>query len=284
MDLGTLVARRGGVVRRSELLAAGFPRRAIDTAVDAGVLTRPFPGVLSVPGASRDEQCAAYFRGRPTCVTALEQYGVRLLAKPSGPHVEVAASGPSSGARLARENHVRLHRSREFVPGHGPVSVARALDMMSRCGTVVSQLVALDHALGMRLIRASDVEDFSLTSLRDRVWLRRHADPASESVPETCARAALQAAGLRVESQVALGGGKRADFLVEGRLFVEIDGQAYHSGSKQFDADRRRDRRLSARGFRVVRFTYADAVYRREKLVADVVAVLAAPVRGVARL
>jgi len=41
---------------------------------------------------------------------------------------------------------------------------------------------------------------------------------------------------------------------------VEVDGFAYHSSREAFERDRRRDARLQAAGYRVVRFTYRQIV------------------------
>ncbi|MFW2512305.1 endonuclease domain-containing protein [Demequina sp. SO4-13] len=87
---------------------------------------------------------------------------------------------------------------------------------------------------------------------------------------ETCARIALRAAGLQVQSQAVFPGVGRVDLLVEGRLVVECDGREYHSDPRAFAKDRARDRELVAQGLDVLRFPYADTVYRPERVVSDV--------------
>ena len=67
------------------------------------------------------------------------------------------------------------------------------------------------------------------------------------------------------------------DLLVEGRVVVELDGFAYHSGRREFDEDRRRDRELALQGYVVLRFTARDVLDDRDRLVATVRAALAAP-------
>ena len=47
----------------------------------------------------------------------------------------------------------------------------------------------------------------------------------------------------------------RLDFLVNGTLAVEVDGQRYHNNSQAFTRDRTRDQELMLRGYSVVRFT-----------------------------
>ncbi len=87
---------------------------------------------------------------------------------------------------------------------------------------------------------------------------------------------ALTGAGLEVVCQPSIGGLQRADFLVEGLVYVEIDGYAHHSDRYQFEVDRARDRTLLAQGRPVLRFTYRDAVMDPDRLVADVLKALAA--------
>lgn len=48
----------------------------------------------------------------------------------------------------------------------------------------------------------------------------------------------------------------RVDFVIGERLVIEVDGAAYHTDPVKFEADRRRDARLSARGYRVLRFSH----------------------------
>lgn len=49
------------------------------------------------------------------------------------------------------------------------------------------------------------------------------------------------------------------DFLWRGpRLIVEVDGYAFHDSTQSFRNDRRRDAELTAAGYRVLRFTWAD--------------------------
>jgi very-short-patch-repair endonuclease len=46
------------------------------------------------------------------------------------------------------------------------------------------------------------------------------------------------------------------DFVIGERLVIEVDGAEYHTDPVRFEADRRRDALLSARGYRVLRFSY----------------------------
>ncbi|WP_144268115.1 endonuclease domain-containing protein [Demequina sp. NBRC 110055] len=276
MDPVRAVMRLGGAARRGTLLAQGVTRRAIDAAVRDGALCRPFTGVLALPHAYPYAAQACYFDARVSCVSAVRAHGLRLLDPAEDLHLEIAAArGGTASESKAREGVV-LHRTRSHRQGSRIVPVARALDMMSHCVSPLAQLVAIDHALARGDLRRSEMADFTVTPLTTRRWLEHAAEPGAGSVPETCARVAMRAAGLHVEVQASLGNGKRADFLVEGVLYVEIDGKSYHSDPGQFTEDRRRDRRIVAEQKSVIRFAYADAVYHPDRLVADVLACLEA--------
>lgn len=47
------------------------------------------------------------------------------------------------------------------------------------------------------------------------------------------------------------------------RVVAEVDGYAFHASARSFAADRQRDAELTAAGYRVLRFTWADLVERR---------------------
>jgi very-short-patch-repair endonuclease len=58
---------------------------------------------------------------------------------------------------------------------------------------------------------------------------------------------------------------------------VEIDGWAYHTTPDQFRADRQRQNRLVAAGWRVLRFTWHDVTERPADVVATIATLLAQP-------
>jgi very-short-patch-repair endonuclease len=70
----------------------------------------------------------------------------------------------------------------------------------------------------------------------------------------------------------------RADFaLPNRRVVVEIDGFEFHSDKARFIADRRRQNLMVNEGWRVLRFTPADLVLRREEVIAEVRTALRLP-------
>lgn len=65
----------------------------------------------------------------------------------------------------------------------------------------------------------------------------------------------VDGAGVELRVQVPIAGFK-ADFTLSGCLAIEVDGAIWHDGSPlNAERDRRRDRALLARGWRVLRFS-----------------------------
>jgi very-short-patch-repair endonuclease len=83
-------------------------------------------------------------------------------------------------------------------------------------------------------------------------------------------------AGLRVETQVYIDGVGWVDFLIEGRIVVEIDGLEFHLSPKQFAKDRQRDNAAAGHGLRTLRFTYDDVIRRPEHMIVAIRAALGA--------
>ena len=55
----------------------------------------------------------------------------------------------------------------------------------------------------------------------------------------------------------------------EQRVIVELDGHATHSPAYAFEADRARDRRLEAAGWRVIRLTWRQLEQEEDLVEAD---------------
>jgi very-short-patch-repair endonuclease len=69
--------------------------------------------------------------------------------------------------------------------------------------------------------------------------------------------------------------GRQRDFVWRReRLVVEVDGYAYHSSREGMRRDRRRDRELTARGWRPVRFTFEEVAFDPAQVSAEVASLL----------
>ncbi len=260
-DVVAALAARGGVARHADL-ARGLPRRALAEAVGRGVVTHLPGGVYLLPGTPRPLVTAAVHNSVLTCVSAAQHHGLAVLVPPEVPHVAVPRTRGAT-ASLVREQFPAV-RHRDDAAGRSARAVASVPDALARmllCLPAAEALVGLDSALNMgRTTLAAVARALPAKAPAHRRLLLRLADGRAASPAETLARLALRGAGLRVKVGEPVTDVGFVDLLVEGRIVVELDGFAYHSGRREFEADRRRDRELVARGFVVLRFTYADVV------------------------
>ena len=92
---------------------------------------------------------------------------------------------------------------------------------------------------------------------------------------ESILRQRLTARGHVVEQQVTVPGVGRVDARVDGQLYVEVDGFAFHSDRAAFERDRTRDTGLALVGARRLRFPARDVLVDPDAVVATIEAVLA---------
>ena len=283
-EIARRVAALGGAARRQDILRSSGDARALDRSLDSGSLIRVARGVYGLPGCSAEVTAAAVHGAAVGCISAAALAGIALLNRPEQPHLSVPAGRGTSRSGLRDAAEATLHRE-SWVPagrrrGVAVSPVGRALARMVLCCPVPDSVVALDSALRQRLTTTAAVSALLPrgADLSARVALAL-ADGRSRSPLETVARLSLRAAGLRVEAGVVVPMVGEVDLVVEGRVVVELDGFAYHSGRREFDDDRRRDRELAPQGFIVLRFTARDVLYGDGRLVATVRAALAAPRR-----
>jgi very-short-patch-repair endonuclease len=102
----------------------------------------------------------------------------------------------------------------------------------------------------------------------------RRIDASSQSLVETIARETFRSAGLQVESQRRFDRVGRVDLWVEGKVVVELDGQEFHSGQRDFVEDRRRWNELTLQQVWVLRFPAAAVLRSPERVLAQVQAML----------
>lgn len=97
--------------------------------------------------------------------------------------------------------------------------------------------------------------------------------PRADSLLEVLANTAFQRAGLRVRRHVEIPGVGEVDFLIEGILVVETDGES-HLQPRQVKKDRGRNNATMVAGYLFLRFGYDFVVHHPERMMAQVLAVL----------
>jgi very-short-patch-repair endonuclease len=251
--IASLATRPHGIFTTAELEAAGVARASIVDRVRAGRLHRLHRGVYSIVPFHLQRVEGRWIAAVRACGdgAALSHRSAAALwemrAVPSGPvHVSV----PTTAGRRRREG-IGIHRSstlgrpgqmtvRKEIPVTTP---ARTLSDLRRTLPKQQYLAALRRAerrgLDTGPHRYPDDPEPSEIERRMLALCRRHSLP------------------LPLTQQII--GPYTIDFLWPlANLIVETDGWEIHRTRSAFESDRSRDAWLTARGYRVVRFTWGQ--------------------------
>jgi hypothetical protein len=260
-----LAARQHGVVSRDDVRGIGFSDGMITGRVAAGRLHRLHRGVYAVGhmlvnGRARWLAATMATQGVLSHRSAAALWGIRPTA---AARIDVTVSH-TSGVRSTAA--IVVHRSRRPVattvregipvttPGQTRADLATALPRraLERAAEMAEALrlhvdVPDDHPGAKRLAEAT-AHDLSTTT----------RSPLEDAFLELC-----DDHGVPRPLVNAVVEGHEVDFCwPETRLIVDTDGYQHHGMRAAFERDRARDARLTARGWRVLRFT--DAHVRRE--------------------
>ena len=126
---------------------------------------------------------------------------------------------------------------------------------------------ALERMIELRIFDAAELEAV-LTRHKGRRGAGRLRDAVARLRPEAAAtRRELERRALKLFGESGLAS-PRVNALVEGsevdltwperRVVVELDSHAFHTSPRAFERDRRKSADLEARGYRVLRFTWAQ--------------------------
>lgn len=267
-----------GVVSRTQLLDAGLSSRQIERRLTAGRLLRLHRGIYlprAFRGALRPRlapQMAAVLACGPSAVLSHRSAALLWGLLPrAGRLVELTV--PSTVRRV--RPGLDIHRARDLTPSdrtlHRGIPIttpARTLrDLSSRVGSS-----ALARAVA-RAERQRLLDSRALATLTARhagrpgaPKLRAAAGPDgarafTRSEAEDRFLALVRSGGLTepVSNSVLLG--YEVDFFwPDARFVVEVDGFRYHGSRPAFENDRRRDTRLVAGGYRVMRLSWRQIV------------------------
>lgn len=269
-SLATLASLQRGIATRSQLLALGFSGSAIDRRVRRGALHPVLPGVYAVghevlaPLAA--ETAALLYVGDDGVLSHATAAAVWGL----GPAPALVAV-TRMGATACRHAGLVVHRAeaieiRDVTIHQGlPVTTpARTLvDLAAEVGTA-----ELERALAEIRVQglATDAELQALLHRyprrsgtgRLRALLRSERSPAmTRSEAERALRRLIRAAELPEPLFNVRLLGMQIDALWPAqRLVVEVDGYRFHGHRAAFERDRRRDQRLAAAGYTVIRITW----------------------------
>jgi very-short-patch-repair endonuclease len=284
-----LASGQHGLVTRCQLLEAGLKPDQVRSWTKRKRLHSVHRGVYLVgpPVAPHLREMAAVLAGGPCAVvshrSALALWGLSSTSKTSAPVdilVPLSNRGHRPGVRAHRT--ARLHSSEKTVVDRIPVTTP-ARTLLDLAGELpareLERLLALIERKGLATL--SEVSSMVARHPRRpgsgilRRLLRGEASPAlTRSEAEERFLDLVKTAQLpRPEVNAGVAGYEVDFFWRSQRLVVEVDGFAFHSSSRAFKRDRRRDAALLVKGIRVLRITW-------DQLVQEPVAVAALVAQG----
>jgi hypothetical protein len=278
MDPAAYIRAHGGVVSSRELTAAGIPRGELTRLVQRGVLLRPRQGWYSTLPPLHPRFRAAHIGGRLTGASALYDMGAWMLREPV--RVEVAVVRGSS--RLRPDPYSLVHWSDDQTPVSSDlvVGLGEALRRVALDHDLETSVPCFDWALHTerldRIALEAVLEKLPASARTLASWL----DPDSESLLESIARVRLMRAGWPVTSQVPVGERQAIDLVIGGVIALELDGKEHHENN--FEADRRKDLRITIEGRHSIRATYSMLLGRWELIESAIIEAVRA--RGLAHL
>lgn len=286
---GSATTHRGGmeegrlVATRAELLAAGYSRGSLSSAVRAGRLVRVRPGLFTVPQADQTSRSfvlqAALAGAGPDALlshgTAAAMWGF-VREEPTAPvHIVVPHHRyprPVPGVVLHRTRHFEPHTASGWpVTGARQTLIALA-DTMQVAQWRYPALAAVNCGV-VGLGELADESQVSSQSLAGWRYVAAEARAGARSGAEGAYWRLVLAAGLpapELNVEVAVAERVyRVDALWRDHdLVAEIDGFEFHSSQSDFSSDRRRQNDLHSLGLVVMRFPAADVEHRPAEVVA----------------
>ncbi|WP_168197138.1 endonuclease domain-containing protein [Agromyces laixinhei] len=281
-----------GIATRDQLVAAGVRGPEISFSVRAGEVRRIRRAHYAVPTAPAAAVAAVRLGGRLGCTTAARSYGLWDDADGT-----VHVSLPANAARL-RTNRVlvpcdepltadrstielTLHWSDVAVSLRAPaesswrVPLERSLGQVARCQARVDVIAAFESVVQTKQLSLEAAQQLLDATAPERLaGIVLHGVDGSGA--ETLLAETFRALGIRFAQQVPFDGVGFVDFLVEGRLIVEVDGYRHHRNRVAFRRDRGRDAVMLGRGVPTLRIPAQQVIADRFAAVRLVVEALAA--------
>lgn len=293
-----LATSQGGAIARAQALSCGLSLSAIQRRRRRGDLEDRHPRVYAIGPLTRfGEHCAAALAAGERGALGLWSAAAAVNAAPWPPTPQLIVVG----GRLDLDG-VGVHRTRK-LPAHDVVtnrtgiratwwprtvtdlaehsSVAELqslLDNLERASLFDAGVLqeAMEDANGKRGLTKLNTALEPFTTITEAEYL---------SLLERFTAMVLEPAGIHgeVNGRITLADGTRIriDVLLRTeRLAIEVDGRDSHTRTLQFDTDRWRDRELQKLGYRVLRFTWQDVMYRPARVLHDIRALLPATLPG----
>ena len=281
--------KQGGLFTAAQAVASGYTRHAINHRLRSGRWQRVQYGVYAEQSTSPTfpQRCAAAILAGPagsaiTGPAAVRLHGVTALNRHDAiqirvPYEATVKSSQSVGVIYGPAPTV-------FVRGVAVVSAAYACLEVARGPNLPLAVAVLDEALRRQVVSYAGLEQ-EWASLPHRARGRKRArrgldlaDPQAESPPESILRVTIILSGLPIPTLQWVITNEQGAFIArtdlaypELKIAIEYDGAATHRDDPAtFRDDRRRQNKLIAAGWTVLRFTAADLFGNPQGVVATI--------------
>ncbi|WP_380164449.1 DUF559 domain-containing protein [Jannaschia sp. R86511] len=279
MDAVTALELLGGTARTCDLVPL-CGRRALQHALDAGLVVRVARGRFVLPGSGRAVTAAVAAPGVLAGVSAAHAHGWRTLHRRDDAVVAVLP-----GQRVTPVQGV-TYRRRGLSADERRAGRTGPLATVLECAAslpFVDALAVADAALRDGSVLREELEDaasvFHGHGAADVRRVARHADARAANAFESGLRGHLLLAGVRglVPQHVVTGPGFFAQVDLADparRVAIEADGFEVHGRRAQLAADLQRHDELLVLGWVTLRFAWEHVMYRPRWVVEQVTSVL----------
>jgi very-short-patch-repair endonuclease len=260
-----------GVVTRAQALAVGWSPRALSRRVRAGVIQEVHRGVYVVgpgepPGAREKAALLAVGEGALLShLTAAVRWG--LVAHATGARIHVTLVGTGRG----RIRGLHTHRVRRLEPDEW--SERDGLPLTSPARTLLDVATVVGERELERMLSSAERSGMLPPTTWPGLLARYRGRPGvaalravmelpggpafTRSEAESAFLDLVRRSALPAPQANAVLGPWEVDFVWRSqRVVAEVDGYTWHRTRRDFERDRARDAWLSARGFRVLRFSW----------------------------
>jgi very-short-patch-repair endonuclease len=285
MRVAEAAARRHGVVHRRELAALGVDASTVKRWLAQGRLHREHRAVYAVgyPRLSSDGRvlAAVLACGDGCWAAARSAAGLWELAPHPARAVDVVTT--RCGSRAPKG--IELRRTRRLQPQD--VAVIRGIPVTSVSRTLADYAALVSRRrLEQALERAERMQVLDVAGLLEachhrpgataiRTVLAQWSPATTKSRLEDLLLRVVERSSLpRPVTNVAIAGVECDQVWESARLVVEADSRAFHGTHAAFERDRSKDAHLTRAGYRVLRFTWRQAIREPELVVATIRAAL----------
>lgn len=264
------ITRLGGLARGPHLQRLGFSRAALARSVNRGEIIRVRDGVFGVLPLDEDLCTAVAHGGALDCASALRAKEVWVRDLSTAPHVWLGVGRHA----VAHPDCTCVSHYFRGRPPLGRTDIVTALLHYRLCAGDEDFFAAYESVLNKRMLSRTARTQLRAALPNSVRWLVDIARADAESGLESLLRLRLHLLGIRLDCQVMIDGVGRVDFVIGGRLIIEVDGRENHEGESLRHKDLDRDAKASRLGYETLRFDYAQVLYDWSSVQASILAAL----------